>query len=61
MAAVSTPCIQVCELGEDERCIGCGRSLAELAAWTRMTEAERRRVMQRLQAEGYPRRAVATD
>jgi predicted Fe-S protein YdhL (DUF1289 family) len=31
-------------------CIGCGRTLAEIAAWSRMTEDERRRVVALLAA-----------
>jgi len=29
-------------------CTGCGRTLDEITAWTRMTEAERRAVFDRL-------------
>lgn len=36
-----TPCIDVCAV-DDERCIACGRTLAEIAAWGTMTEAEQR-------------------
>ncbi|MBC7431572.1 MAG: DUF1289 domain-containing protein [Rubritepida sp.] len=36
-----SPCIQLCQLDPSRRhCIGCGRSLAELEAWPRATEAE---------------------
>ena len=48
---VSTPCRRLCAL--DARvglCTGCGRSLAEIAAWGRLSEAERRRIMARLAA-----------
>ena len=36
-----TPCIDVCAV-DDERCIACGRTLAEIAAWGTMTETEQR-------------------
>ncbi|HDP88877.1 MAG TPA: DUF1289 domain-containing protein [Thioalkalivibrio sp.] len=58
MSGISTPCVQVCELGPDDRCVGCGRSRDEIAAWTRLPESARRAVMERLRAEGYPRRAT---
>lgn len=54
MPTISTPCINVCKMA-DERCIGCGRSLEQIAAWAGMDEAERRAAMERLRAEGYPR------
>jgi hypothetical protein len=43
---VSTPCINVCVLDPlSALCIGCGRTAAEIAAWTTMSEAERIGVM----------------
>jgi len=32
-----SPCINVCSLDERNLCRGCYRSLAEIAAWSRMT------------------------
>jgi predicted Fe-S protein YdhL (DUF1289 family) len=40
-----TPCIGVCSLDADGYCIGCRRSLDEIARWSRMDNATRRRVM----------------
>ena len=52
MAAVETPCIKVCKLDlQTGRCLGCGRTRGEIAAWTSVTAAERRAVMARLAAE----------
>lgn len=43
----STPCIKVCAVsGQTGLCIGCGRTLAEIAGWGRMSEAERRALME---------------
>lgn len=42
-----SPCNQVCRV-DAGRCVGCGRTLAEIASWTRFTEAEREAVMARL-------------
>lgn len=48
---VSTPCIKVCAVsGQTGLCIGCGRTLAEIAAWGGMDEAQRRRIMAELPA-----------
>ena len=31
-----SPCISICALNEDSFCIGCLRSLEEIAAWSTM-------------------------
>ena len=41
---VASPCIGICRLDERALCVGCGRSLDEIAEWSRATE-ERRRVI----------------
>ena len=49
--APSSPCVQICVV--DPRsglCIGCGRTLAEIASWGGMTEPARRAIMVRLEA-----------
>jgi predicted Fe-S protein YdhL (DUF1289 family) len=46
---VKTPCIKVCQM--DPRrgiCLGCKRSLDEIARWGAMTDQERDRVMAEL-------------
>lgn len=48
---MESPCIQVCVI--DQRsglCAGCGRTLAEIAAWGGLSPAERRRLMALLPA-----------
>ena len=43
---ISTPCVQVCVIDPlSALCIGCGRTLAEIAAWGAMNETERLSVM----------------
>jgi len=42
---VESPCIQVCTLDAQQICVGCGRSLAEIAAWSRMSAQEKRAVI----------------
>jgi predicted Fe-S protein YdhL (DUF1289 family) len=42
---VSSPCINVCRIDEATRlCIGCLRTLDEIAAWSVLTDGERRAV-----------------
>ena len=44
--APSTPCVKICIVDPvSGLCIGCGRTIAEIAAWTAMSEAERLAVM----------------
>jgi predicted Fe-S protein YdhL (DUF1289 family) len=48
---VESPCINICLLDEETGlCLGCARSLKEIAAWAAMTDAERRAVMRDLPA-----------
>ena len=48
----SSPCIRVCRLDEqDSVCLGCGRTLDEIAGWMAFNEGERRAVLARLRAE----------
>jgi uncharacterized protein len=46
---MESPCIQVCVIDvRSGLCSGCGRTLAEIASWTSLTPAERRKIMDRL-------------
>lgn len=51
LAPVSTPCTKVCAVnGQTGLCIGCGRTLAEIANWGGMDDAQRRTIMAELPA-----------
>jgi predicted Fe-S protein YdhL (DUF1289 family) len=54
MSPISSPCRNICEL-HDDVCIGCRRSLEEIAAWAGLSEAERRRIMAELDRRPEPR------
>jgi hypothetical protein len=44
--AIATPCVKVCVVdGESGLCMGCYRELSEVAAWARLTDEERARIM----------------
>ena len=46
---IETPCVKICTLDAGRGlCLGCGRTVEEIAAWARLTAAERRRVMDAL-------------
>jgi hypothetical protein len=43
---VETPCVNICLLDQETgTCIGCGRTIAEIAQWAAMSAAERRAIM----------------
>jgi predicted Fe-S protein YdhL (DUF1289 family) len=46
-----SPCTKVCVMDAENRyCLGCARTLDEIARWGEMTEAERIQVMAQLSA-----------
>ena len=48
---ISTPCIKVCAVsGQTGLCIGCGRTLAEIANWGALEEPARLAIMATLPA-----------
>ena len=48
---IETPCVKICTLdARSGMCLGCGRSIDEIARWTAMSAAERARVMSELPA-----------
>ena len=48
---VSTPCINICRMDEQNRfCIGCFRTLEELKRWSSMSEDQRLEIMAQLEA-----------
>lgn len=49
-AAVRSPCVSICALGDDDICIGCHRSAREIADWVLAADEERRAVLARAAA-----------
>ena len=53
---VPSPCVNICQMNERTGwCEGCLRTIDEIAAWSSLTDDEKRRVWRRLDA----RRALA--
>jgi predicted Fe-S protein YdhL (DUF1289 family) len=49
---VASPCIGVCELdAATSTCRGCKRTVAEIQAWPTSSDADKRRILQRLGLE----------
>jgi len=43
---IPTPCVKVCAVdGESGLCLGCFRTLSEIADWGRLDDSERQRLM----------------
>ena len=57
---MQTPCVKVCTIdARSGLCLGCGRTLDQIARWGSMSDAERARIMAEL-AQRDVRGAVAT-
>lgn len=43
---IATPCVKVCAVdGASGYCLGCRRTLPEIAGWVRLSDAEREAIM----------------
>ncbi|MGH3631540.1 MAG: DUF1289 domain-containing protein [Sciscionella sp.] len=59
---IETPCVKICTLDADRNlCLGCGRTIAEIAAWSGMSTAERERLMSVLPARMTAYRRAGAD
>lgn len=48
---IATPCVKICLIdGESGLCVGCQRTLVEVAGWSRLSDAERAEIMSALPA-----------
>ena len=46
---IETPCVKICTLDAGRRlCLGCGRTVEEIAQWSVLSAAQRRRIMDAL-------------
>ncbi len=51
MPVIESPCVKICTLDASAGlCRGCGRTLEEIARWTRMSGEERAHIMAELPA-----------
>jgi uncharacterized protein len=42
---IDSPCVNICRLDEHRICVGCLRSVEEIAGWSRMTDLEKAAVI----------------
>ncbi len=47
-AAIETPCVKICVIDEDGLCVGCARTLEEIAGWGSFSAERRHAVMSAL-------------
>lgn len=43
----TSPCIEYCKVNNDDICIGCGRTIDEIARYARASKAEKERINER--------------
>ena len=52
---MESPCVDVCEIDRATGlCLGCRRTIEEIAHWSAMTSTERRRIMAELPDRKMP-------
>jgi hypothetical protein len=49
-SGIESPCRKECRILED-KCKGCGRTLAEISNWRLFTDSERKSIMERLSGD----------
>jgi hypothetical protein len=60
MPAIETPCVKICSLDHAASiCLGCGRTLLEIEQWTRLSDAERRAIIDELPARLRARQSAS--
>jgi len=47
---VASPCVDICRLDPQGLCIGCRRTLGEIAEWSQATDARRLEILSALKA-----------
>ncbi|KPP97129.1 DUF1289 domain-containing protein [Marinobacter sp. HL-58] len=45
---VASPCVSICALDENDICVGCQRTGDEIMQWPRLTDEERRAVLEKV-------------
>lgn len=56
---MKSPCVKVCQMDPERGlCLGCARTLDEIARWGAMSDEERERIMAELPSRGSQLRAA---
>lgn len=55
IASVASPCISVCRISDPTGlCVGCFRTLKEIALWSQYTHEEKAEVLRRVNQRQHP-------
>lgn len=54
---LASPCVRNCCLDEDNVCMGCGRSLQEIVAWSTANDADKAAILARSRERSRQRAA----
>lgn len=49
MGNLTSPCINICKLDENKICIGCYRTIDEIANWTKYTDKVKLQIISELE------------
>jgi len=50
--AAASPCINICRLDAQGLCVGCRRTMQEIAEWPNASEARRREILRAVAGRG---------
>jgi len=48
MGYIKSPCTNICQLNVDKICLGCFRTIDEIANWTKLSEEEKYNIIMSL-------------
>lgn len=48
MTAVASPCVSICALDDNDVCLGCFRTAAEITVWGRLSDEDKRTVLEQV-------------
>ncbi len=51
ISRIASPCRQICELNNDNVCIGCGRKKEEITEWLRATNERKQQILERIKED----------
>jgi predicted Fe-S protein YdhL (DUF1289 family) len=56
-----SPCINVCNVNEDGFCVGCYRSIEEIANWAKYTDKQRLEIMENISYDRMARTKISSN
>ena len=58
---IVSPCTRICRLGEDDICLGCLRSIDEIAVWSRASQEQKAAILERCDLRRMQRQDAEQD